>query len=104
MLFAKLFDTIVSVLAMIAVTVAFVGWLLVVAPIQHLVYAVLGAPARNALRNPAQSRFDSTADETEVAAGPEGSAGHAIGYAEKPVALTSALAAAVLWVASQFVA
>ena len=60
---SKLFDTIVSSLAMLAVTLAFVGWLLVVAPIQHIAYAVLGAPARNALRNPsAAPRFDPAID------------------------------------------
>jgi hypothetical protein len=103
LLLAKVFDTIVSLLAFLAVTVAFVGWLLVVAPIQHLTYAVLGAPARNALRNPVGSRFDPAADDTTVAAEAGDTAGHVIGYVEKPVALTSALAAAVLWIISQFV-
>ena len=49
----QVFDLVVSLFAWLAVAIGFVGWLLVVAPIQHLVYVVLGAPARNALRNQA---------------------------------------------------
>jgi hypothetical protein len=99
---SKLFDMIVSFVAMLGVTIAFVGWLLVVAPIQHIAYAVLGAPARNALRNPAAPRFDPATDSTiPLSAGGE-EAGRAFGYVDKPVALTSALTASVLWVGSQF--
>lgn len=100
---SKLFDTMVSFLAMLAVTVAFLGWLLVVAPIQHVTYAVLGAPARNALRNPAAPRYDPRTDRTILTQGESSEVGRAFGYVDKPVALTSALAAAVLWVASEFV-
>jgi hypothetical protein len=100
LLLAKIFDLVVSLFAWLAVAIGFVGWLLVVAPIQHLVYTVLGAPARNALRNQANSsRFDATTDTTGVS-GADATSGHPIGYVEKPVTLTSALAAAVLWVLS----
>jgi hypothetical protein len=102
-LLAKIFDLIVSFLAWVAVAVGFVGWLLVVAPIQHVTYAVLGAPARNALRNPVGARYDVATGETEVAPPAEETTGHAIGYVEKPVTLTSALAAAVLWIVSLLV-
>lgn len=101
LLFAKVFDLVVSLFAWLAVAIGFVGWLLVVAPIQHLVYAVLGAPARNALRNQTSSpRFDAAHDATGVFAN-DGTGGHVIGYVEKPVTLTSALAAAALWALSQ---
>jgi hypothetical protein len=33
---SKLFDSMVSFVAMLAVTIAFLGWLLVIAPIQHI--------------------------------------------------------------------
>ena len=100
---SKLFDTIVSSVAMLAVTLAFVGWLLVVAPIQHIAYAVLGAPARNALRNSsAAPRFDPAIDVTTPRPAEGAETGHAFGYLDKPVALTSALTASVLWVGSQF--
>jgi hypothetical protein len=45
------FDGLVSFLVYIAMFLVTLAWLLVVAPIQHVVYAVLGAPARNAFRN-----------------------------------------------------
>jgi hypothetical protein len=103
LLLAKVFDLVVSLFAWLAVAVGFVGWLLVVAPIQHLVYAVLGAPARNALRNQASSpSFDAAQDATGGFAD-NGRSGHPIGYVEKPVTLTSALAAAVLWALSQLI-
>jgi hypothetical protein len=103
LLLSKLFDLVVSLLAWVGVAVAFIGWLLVVAPIQYLPYAVLGAPARNALRNPARPRYDPATDTTlPVAAEGKGN-GHLIGYVEKPVTLTSAFTAAVLWVVSEFV-
>jgi hypothetical protein len=100
---AKLFDTIVSFFAMLAVTVAFIGWLLVVAPIQHVAYAVLGAPARNVLRNPAGPRYDPQTDTTVVTSAETAGSGRAFGYVDKPVTLTSALAAAALWLFSEFV-
>ena len=100
---SKVFDTVVSLLAMLAVTIAFAAWLIVVAPIQHIAYAVLGAPARNALRNPAGPRFDPATDLTTPVSPAGTAAGHALGYVEKPVALTSALTAAVLWIGSQLV-
>jgi hypothetical protein len=100
---SKLFDTIVSSLAMLGVTIAVVGWLLVVAPVQHIAYAVLGAPARNALRNPAAPRYDPATDFTTPRPAGGTEAGHALGYLDKPVALTSALTAAVLWACSQLV-
>jgi hypothetical protein len=104
LLLAKIFDLIVSLFAWLAVAIGFVGWLLVVAPIQHPVYAVLGAPARNALRNQASSsRFDAAKDATGVSS-TYGTGGHPIGYVEKPVTLTSALAAAVIWALSQLIA
>jgi hypothetical protein len=100
---SKLFDTLVSFVAMLGVTIAFIGWLLVVAPIQHIAYAVLGAPARNALRNPAAPRYDPATDSTIPLAAGSTETGHAFGYVDKPVALTSALTATVLWIGSQFV-
>jgi hypothetical protein len=103
LLLSKLFDLVISLLAWAAVAVAFIGWLLVVAPIQYLPYAVLGAPARNALRNPARPQYDPATDTTLTAAAEGSSAGHTIGYVEKPVTLTSAFTAAVLWVVSEFV-
>jgi hypothetical protein len=100
---SKLFDTIVSFLTMLGVTVAFVAWLLVVAPIQHIAYAILGAPARNALRNPAAPRYDPATDTTIPVPAKGAATGRAFGYIAKPVALTSALTAAVLWVGAQLV-
>jgi hypothetical protein len=103
LLLSKLFDLVVSLVAWVCVGVAFFAWLLVVAPIQYFPYAVLGAPARNALRNPARPQYDPKTDTTVPAAAEGSSAGHTIGYVEKPVALTSALTAAVLWLLSEFV-
>ena len=103
LLFAKVFDLVVSLFAWLAVAIGFVGWLVVVAPIQHLVYAVLGAPARNALRNQASSPHFNPAKDVTAVSGNDGTSGHPIGYVEKPVTLTSALAAAVLWVLSQLI-
>ena len=103
LLLSKLFDLVVSLLAWVSVAVAFIGWLLVVAPIQYVPYAVLGAPARNALRNPDRPRYAPESDTTLPTAAEGSSAGHTIGYVEKPVTLTSAFTAAVLWVVSGFV-
>jgi hypothetical protein len=102
LLLSKLFDLVVSLLAWACVTIVFIGWLLVVAPIQYIPYAVLGAPARNALRNPARPRYEPETDRTLPSPAGGGAAGHTIGYMEKPVALTSAFTAAVLWLLSKF--
>ena len=76
------------------------GWLLIVAPVQYLAFAVLGAPARNALRGKIVATYDPVTDTTMDV--PVGTAhrGFEIGYREKPVSLTAALAAAVFWAIS----
>jgi hypothetical protein len=95
------FDGLVSLVLHVVMFLVTVGWLLVVAPIQHVVYAVLGAPARNAFRNPETSSYDPVTDRTTIAAPAEESrTGFTIGYRDKPVTLTAALASAVFWLIS----
>ena len=95
-----LFDSVISLLVSIAMFAATFGWLLIVAPVQYLAFAVLGAPARNALRGKIVATYDPVTDTTMDV--PVGTAhrGFEIGYREKPVSLTAALAAAVFWVIS----
>lgn len=96
-----LFDGLVSFLVYIVMFLVTLGWLLVVAPIQHIVYAVLGAPARNAYRNKETASFDPVSDRTTLAAPvAEARTGFMIGYREKPVTLTAALASAAFWLLS----
>ena len=96
-----LFDTLVSIVVYVVMFLVTLGWLLVVAPIQHPVYAVLGAPSRNAFRNAETSSFDPVTDRTTLAAAAgESRAGFTIGYRDKPVTLTAALASAVFWLIS----
>jgi hypothetical protein len=95
------FDTLVSIVVYVVMFLVVLGWLLVVAPVQHLVYAVLGAPARNTFRNTQISSYDPDTDRTTFAARADQSpAGFRIGYRDKPVTLTAALASAVFWVIS----
>lgn len=95
------FDNLVSLLAFVVMFLVTLGWLLVVAPVQHIVYAVLGAPARNTIRSAETSSYDPATDTTTIAA-PAGRsrAGFTIGYRDKPVTLTAALASAVFWAIS----
>lgn len=95
------FDGLVSFLVYIVMFLIALGWLLVVAPIQHVVYAVLGAPARNAFRNKETASFDPVADRTTLGAPvAEAREGFTIGYRDKPVTLTAALASAAFWLVS----
>ncbi len=95
------FDGLVSFLVYIVMFLVTLGWLLVVAPIQHVVYALLGAPARNAFRNKETASFDPVSDRTIFAAPvADASKGFTIGYRDKPVTLTAALASAAFWLMS----
>ncbi|HSS73692.1 MAG TPA: hypothetical protein VLK53_09000 [Gaiellaceae bacterium] len=95
------FDGLVSVLLYIVMLLVTLGWLLVVAPIQHVVFAVLGAPARNAFRNKKTASYDPVRDKTTLAAAvAEPRTGFTIGYRDKPVTLTAALASAAFWLIS----
>jgi hypothetical protein len=99
--FPKLFDGVVSFVVYLVMLVATTGWLVAVAPVQHAAYAVLGAPARNALRNKQTASYDPSTDTTTFAAPADGPrTGFAIGYREKPVALTAGLVAVAFWLIS----
>lgn len=100
-LLPTLFDSFISLIVFIAMALATFGWLLIVAPVQYLAFAVLGAPARNVLRGKTVAAYDPVTDTTEMGA-PVGRAhsGFEIGYRNKPVSLTAALAATVFWVIS----
>jgi hypothetical protein len=100
--------------------IALVGWALIIGPVQHVVYLVLGAPARNAIRNSKDPRYypktdtmtsdahgadaarPPTNDEDYKAEVPESAPGFVIGYREKPVSLTAALATAVFFIIGAF--
>jgi len=111
------FDFVVSTITFLAMAIALVGWALIIGPVQHVVYLVLGAPARNAIRNNRDPRYDKktdtvtsgalgavdparppTDDEAKKAQDPESVPGFVIGYREKPVSLTAALASAVFFI------
>lgn len=95
------FDNLVAFVVYVVMFVVTLGWLFVVAPIQHVVYAVLGAPARNAFRNVKTSSYDEDTDTTTLVAPVDRpKAGFTIGYRDKPVTLTAALASAVFWFVS----
>jgi hypothetical protein len=95
------FDNLVSIVVYVVMFLITLAWLLVVAPVQHIVYAVLGAPARNAIRNEETSSYDPVTDKTTLfGRADEAAAGFTIGYRDKPVTLTAALAAAAFWLIS----
>jgi hypothetical protein len=111
------FDFAVSAIAFLAMGIVLVGWGLIIGPIQHVAYVVLGAPARNAIRNNKNPRYDqktdtvtSDAHEGDVARPPSDAdtvaqdpgPGFVIGYREKPVSLTAALATAVFFIIGAF--
>jgi hypothetical protein len=100
-LLPALFDLLVSLVVYVCMVLVVTGWMLVVAPVQHIVYAVLGAPARNAIRSTKTSSWDPDKDRTTVAA-PVGQTrtGFTLGYRAKPVTLTAALASVVFWLIS----
>ena len=110
------FDFVVSTITFLAMAIVLVGWALIIGPVQHVVYLVLGAPARNAIRNNKNPRYDrktdtvisallgadavfSASDDADNKAQiPDTGSGFVIGYREKPVSLTAALATAVFFV------
>jgi hypothetical protein len=102
-----LLDELVTVLASVAFLAAFVAWLLVVAPLQYVVYLVAGAPAREALA----SAFRAWALVTDrgLAAGvslkrrPMRPDAIESGFSAQPVAFTAAVAAALLFALSKLV-
>ena len=110
------FDFVVSMIVFIIMGIAVVGWALIIGPVQHVAYLVLGAPARNAIRNNKNPRYNPKtdtmtpdADEADGVRRPSDDAdkeakelehepGFVIGYREKPVSLTAALAAATFFI------
>ena len=98
-------DMLLALVFMVAVSVAVLGWMLVIAPLQYLFTLACGAPARLALRSPRTSWYDPESDEAEIDA-PRGAASPksalVVGYAEKPVALTAAVQVALLWIVNQW--
>jgi hypothetical protein len=102
-----LLDEFITMLVSIAVFAAFVLWLLVVVPLQYLVYLVAGAPARQALAS--GSRAWALVTDRGLAADvsskslpmPEGAIES--GFSAQPVAFTAAVAAALLFAVSKLV-
>lgn len=89
------FDFVVSFAVFVVIGLIVVAWALVVAPVQHVAYLVAGAPARNAIRNDKDPRYDPETDRLRTDA-PQG---FSIGFRAKPVTLTAALATAAFLVA-----
>ena len=101
-------DVLLDMLFCVGFVLAFVAWLVVVAPLQYLVTLVAGAPARVALASSVRAWSRITPDgidveETAKSEGlPEGATES--GFSAKPVTFTAGVATALLFVASKLVA
>lgn len=91
-----------------AFLLAFVAWLLVVAPLQYFVYLLTGAPARAACASDARAWYRVTPREIQVEetwksnAIPEGASES--GFSARPVSFTAAITTAALFAVSVLVA
>jgi hypothetical protein len=102
------FDGLITALVAIVFVVAALGWLLVIAPAQYFVYLVCAAPARLMRRGKrtiiasfddgGYFHIDENAGDQPVPAG-----WFEAGFYTKPVALTAAFAAVLLWLLSQVI-
>jgi hypothetical protein len=119
----RAFDTVLAAVFAVVFALAMLAWALVVAPLQFFLNLVAGAPARTALASSSTVwRVQTDATHTEYVYGPKDLSevtdrdeaqrladGLAAGtvtqttFAAKPVALTNAIAAALLFGASQLV-
>ena len=91
---------------LLAFLIAAFGWLLLIAPLQYFVFLVCGAPARIALtsnyRAYAMMRNGKLEYEEATAAEPPPVFGWDASMVDKPVTLTNAFSAAVLFLIGQF--
>lgn len=98
-------DFLLSALFSLAFLLACVAWLFVIAPLQYFVYLVTGAPARAACASPTRAWFRQVKGGGEVAQAskqsdlPEGAVES--GFSARPVSLTAAITAGVLFAVSQ---
>jgi hypothetical protein len=101
-------DAILTAVLTVVLVAAFVVFILVIAPIQYFVYLIAGAPGREAYASPERAWYSIRAREIRVESGRR-SAGPSAGadesaYTGQPVALTAAIASAVLFAARLVVA
>jgi hypothetical protein len=98
------FDSLFTSLYVVTVFVLCVSWLIVIAPVQYFITLVTGAPARSALVS-RRMWIKRTGKRIELFRGPasempEGA--EEIGLARRPVSVTSAITAGVLFIVSMF--
>ena len=82
-----------------------VGWLVVVAPIQYFVTLVAGSPSRTAIASGQRTWVERREETTVIRSGPQElmpKAAEEVGVARRPVSVTSAFIAALLFGGSQF--
>jgi hypothetical protein len=99
-------DVLLAVLFSFAFMLLFALWMLVIAPIQYVINLVAGAPARRALASPVRALFRSTPGMITVAETPKRKelpkGATESKFSTSPVAFTSAIASALLFLASTF--
>jgi hypothetical protein len=103
-----LLDAILTAAVTVVLLAAFVGFILLIAPIQYFVYLIAGAPGREAYASPERAWYSIRAREIRVESGPR-SAGLPAGadesaYTGRPVTFTAAIASALLFAIQQVVA
>ncbi len=97
-------DILPAAVIAVVVSLALIGWVIVIAPVQYLVTLLCGAPARLAIASDRKFVVTRSKEMTVWSAmpvddpTPEGAT--EIGFRTKPVTLTNAIAAGVLWGAS----
>ena len=105
-------DSVFALLYGLAYFTLLLAWLVVIAPLQYFGNLVTGAPARTAISSPwrqwvqrepatVQGPAVITLSRTPIGRQPAGA--EEIGLARRPVALTSSITAALLFVIGQFV-
>lgn len=101
-------DAVISLVLVACVLLTLVAWVLLVVPVQYFVYLIAGAPAREALGSPARAWLRVTREQIvvttdskfrEIPAGATES-----GYSAKPITLTAAFAAVLLFALDRLLA
>jgi hypothetical protein len=96
-----LFDTIITIALIVVLTGVLAVWALLVVPIQYFVYLVAGAPARAIRVSPEKVWRDEGGWRIVPKETPTPPAAFELRFADKPVSLTNAFAAGLLFAVSQ---
>jgi hypothetical protein len=99
--FPAAFDTLITLAFTVVLNVVLAIWALVVVPIQYFVYLIAGAPARAMRVSPEKVWRTERGWQTVPRKTPTPATAFELRFADKPVSLTNAIAAGLLFAVSQ---